>query len=1388
MSETVELLRTSKIHYESTTSYKLIYVFRVNDDAHEGLLKIGDASVDTNLPYQQLTPNCNVLNQAAKARINQYSVTLGINYQLLYTEIAVREKTVTNDRPVLDIFRDYNVHDVLIRSGVEKVHPNGTNANEWFRIDLETVKNAIKAVKEGRKSLYGREITDANQVEIILREEQEDAIHKTIEVFKHSDQMLWNAKMRYGKTVTALSLVKREISKYKKTLIITHRPVVKSGWSDDFKLIFKNGECDFAYKETETEEEIPEEIEKIDYANELQLKELERSGKPFIYFASIQDLRGSRRVGGKFNKNNAVFNMEWDLIINDEAHEGTQTELGQNVAAAIKKKHTKLLSLSGTPFNIMYQFDEDSVYTWDYVMEQARKNEWDKTHPGDPNPYASLPQMHIFTYDLGDIIRGYSPELEEKAFNFSEFFRVWTGDPQRDGKEIAPDSVGEFVHKGDIEKFLRLISTESEDSAYPFSTQEYRDMFRHTLWMIPGVKEAKALSKLLHEHPIFGHGNFGIANVAGEGDDYEETHALDALDLVKQTIRDNDYSITLSCGKLTTGVTIKEWTACFMLSGSYMTGAANYLQTIFRVQSPGSVNGKAKEHCYVFDFAPDRTLRVVAEAAKVSRKGGTGGTSGEEERRRIMAQFLNFCPVIAISGTTMRSYSVDNMMQQLKRISAEKVIMSGFEDSSLYNDRMLALDDMDIKDFEDLKKIIGSTKANKTPGELPVNEQGFTEEEYEQIKQLKKKKKAELKEEDRLKLEELKKQREEKNKGIAILRGVSVRMPLLIFGADVPITEDITIERFIELVDDESWNEFMPKGVDKELFSKFIKYYDKDVFVAAAKGIRLKAKHADGLLPTERVQQIALIHSRFKNPDKETVLTPWRVVNMHMSDCLGGYCFYDETFAEDRKLEIPRFVDQGKVTIDTLANSESKILEINSKTGLYPLYVAYSIYRAKCAAFEREHVGELTEKKQKELWASTIRDNLFVICKTPMAKAITKRTLVGYADIKVNAHYFDDLINQFKNKQEQLIKKVSNESFWNKGNMTMKFNAIVGNPPYHAFAGGGSERTTAATLAPPIYHKFVEIGKMLKPEYLSMIIEARWYNGGIGLDDFRNDMLNDPRMAKLVDYGDSQDCFPTVAIAGGICYFLWDKSHTGKCEVVNATSVKKESMKRDLNQFGSFFVRSNVSIPIIEKVMAKATHFMMDEVSALDTFGIPSKEKGHTRYHAGDLQLLHSVGSNSQAVDFISPSVVKKNHDLVDKYKVKISIMVPQNGEVGINPEKGYRSISSPQVLGPGIVDSQSYLNIGFFDTELEANNYCLYMQCKFPRYMMRVTYSSVHIKKDNFIFVPKLDFTKTWTDKMLYEYFELNDEEMALIEKTMRPMTEVMPLEQKVIEQDAED
>lgn len=1155
-----ESKRSQEEMYLDTTEYKLIYIYMIDDEAHRGLLKIGDASLKSTKSFDQFPINCSELNRAARKRIGGGQTgTAGIMYHLCHTEIAVRIKG-----KYLEPFRDKKVHDVLTRSGVQKVLipvPGGT-ATEWYKVKLDTARNAIRACKQWRTSLLSTEVVPDTEREIILREEQEEAIRKTIQCFKTDSQMLWNAKMRYGKTATSLTFVKRELQKYPKTIIITHRPVVESGWHEDFDIVFKNIECLFLSKDKESEDSDDSPL--VDFANEKQLKKAVSSGKPFIYFASIQDLRGSKRVGGKFNKNNAVFDLDWDLIINDEAHEGTQTELGLKVASLLKGQKTKLLSLSGTPFNIINQFDVDSVYTWDYPMEQAKKREWDSLYPGDPNPYADLPQMHIYTYDLGDIIKGYSPELEDKAFNFTEFFRTWTGDSFSDEKSLPSNApIGEFVHKNDVKHFLDLLTTPSDESAYPFSTPKFRDLFRHTLWMVPGVREALALERMLREHPIFK--NFKVANVAGEGDYYEEVHYDNALEKVRNSIKENDYTITLSCGKLTTGVTVREWTACFMLSGSYSTGASSYLQTIFRVQSPGQINGKTKEHSYVFDFAPDRTLVVLAEAAKVSRKGGSGGNTSDEKNRSAMRNFLNFCPVVSISGTKMKPYSVDSMMEKLKKVYAERAIRTGFDDTSIYNERLLTLDSLDIKDFEELKKIIGSSKAQKLDRTVVMNEQGFTEEEYEQQKRLKNKPKKDLTDQEKEELARLKKQKEERGKAISILRGISVRMPLLIYGADVPFEEEISIDRFVDIVDDESWREFMPNKVTKELFQKFSKYYDRDVFVAAGKEIRRLAKRADTLLPTQRVQSITKIFSYFKNPDKETVLTPWRVVNLHMSDCLGGYNFWNEE--HDDTNEEPRFVNRGKITSNTLANTDAKILEINSKSGLYPLYVTYSIYRAKCKAYD----GELTESLHQQLWDNTVKDNVFVICKTVMAKFITKRTLLGYRTNKMNAHYFDDLINQFRNKSDQVVKKLLNKNYWNiEGIGNMEFDAIVGNPPYQMMDGGNG------VSAGPIYNRFIDAAKALAPEYISMITPSRWFAGGKGLDSFRKTMLNDSRIVLIHDFDDAKECFPTADIAGGISYFLWSKTYHGYCNVINFHSGKNiiTSSCRPLNEFDTLIFSS----------------------------------------------------------------------------------------------------------------------------------------------------------------------------------------------------------------------
>lgn len=1119
--------------FTSSLKLKLIYVFRINDAAHRGCLKVGEATCD-NDDVSGLAPNSKALNESAKKRINQYTQTAGIAYDLLYTEL-----TIYNSKKGLCSFNDKEVHNVLERSGIrKKIFDTENKANEWFITDLDTVKRAIAAVKEGRESLSSAEISH-DRSPIIFRPEQREAIEKTKKQFKKGNQMLWNAKMRFGKTLSALQVVKD--MDFCRTLILTHRPVVDSGWFEDFGKIFYD-RTDFAYGS------------KNNGDSHISLETRAKQGKcKYVYFASMQDLRGSELVGGNFDKNNEVFATSWDCIIVDEAHEGTQTELGKAVMLELTKPDTKILRLSGTPFNLLDDFKEDEIYTWDYVMEQRAKASWDELHFGDPNPYASLPTMNIYTYDLGRLLHEFIDE--DVAFNFREFFRV--------------DDNGIFVHAKDVLAFLNLLTKEDKESCYPFANEEYRNIFRHTLWMLPGVKEARAMSTMLQSHSVFQH--FKVVNVAGDGDmDEERKDALVAVEDAIGKDPDATRTITLSCGRLTTGVSVKAWTGVFMLSGSYNTAASSYMQTIFRVQTPATINGRVKEQCYVFDFAPDRTLKVIAETAKISAKAGK--TSSDD--RKIMGEFLNFCPIISIEGSKMNQFDVPKMLEQLKKVYVERVVRNGFEDKSLYNDELMKLNDIELQEFDELKKIIGQTKAMPKTNQVDINNQGLTDEQYEELENLEKKSKKKgkdkhpLTEEEKQRLEELKKKRENREAAISILRGISIRMPLLIYGAELSNeSEEITIDNFASLIDPQSWEEFMPKGVTKQKFETIKKYYDPEIFCAAGKRIRAMARAADKLSVEERIERITDIFSTFRNPDKETVLTPWRVVNMHLGDCLGGYNFFEQGY-ETTLLE-PRFIDRGEVTSEVFSE-DSRILEINSKSGLYPLYMAYSIYRTRV---KKSLFSVSSIEDEQRIWDKVVAENIFVICKTPMAKSITKRTLIGFRKAKVNTRYFEDLINQIKNKPENFVAKVAKgSSYWKAiDNDNMKFNAIVGNPPYQEIVAQ-KESSNGQKVSVSIFHYFQIISDKLG-KYTSLIYPGvRWiHRSGKGLDKFGLSQINDPHLSLLKFYPDSTDVFKDVAIADGLSIVFKDmgKKNNGfkYCYSKNGNEIYVQALNPGHNLF-----------------------------------------------------------------------------------------------------------------------------------------------------------------------------------------------------------------------------
>ena len=1365
------MISLENISFENVFSYKLIYILAINDEAHEGLLKIGDATLKTDQPIEKLIPNCSLLNKSAKKRIETYTNTAGIDYKLLYTQLAVKkEKNKIDKKDKLVAFRDYEVHNVLKASNIkpEKL----VKSREWFRLDLETAKKAIEAVINNEKNLLKKDIKAYTP--IIFRPEQEEAIDKTVKLFtstkkKEFSKMLWNAKMRFGKTVSALEVIRQ--CKFNKTIIITHRPVVDKGWEEDFNKIFYN-EKNFIYGSKK----------------DSSLKELIVSKKKFVYFASIQDLRNSKTVGGIYDKNDDVFDTEWDLVIVDEAHEGTTTALGDEVIKRLVKSNsshnTKFLALSGTPFNIIDEYnDEKCVYTWDYIMEQDSKEKWSENHFGDSNPYEELPKMHIYTYNLGELLK--TKYVEDKAFNFKEFFRTWTGNIKIDLKQMPKNAnIGDFVHENDIISFLNLITKKDSQNNYPFATEKYRDLFRHTLWMVPGVKEAKALSELMKSHPVFGSTAFKIVNVAGDGDSEEENK--DALNLVKTAIKEagtEGYTITLSCGKLTTGVTIREWTAVMMLAGSYSTSASTYLQTIFRVQSPCNLNGKIKTDCYVFDFAPDRALKVIAESVNISTKPGR---INSEEKQKILGAFLNYCPVISLEGTKMKELSTSRLLQRVKRVYAEKAIKNGFDDDSLYSDELLKLQNVDVEKFKGLQKILEQTKSLGKTKQIDINKQGLTDEEYEELERLEKKQKKNKKELTPEEKEELERRKEIlNNKAIAksILRSISIRIPLLIYGANIAFNEDITIENLTELVDDVSWQEFMPKGVTKDLFKEFIKYYDKEVFIVAGLKIRDIVKSADNLPILERIKEITKLFSYFKNPDKETVLTPWRVVNMHMSDCLGGYDFFDEEHLEE--ISEPRLVNRGQVTKDIFDKKDTHILEVNSKTGLYPLYMTYSIYRYKLERLKAVK-NEISTEDENNLWIEIVRNNIFVICKTEMAKYITNRTLLGYKQINlnskigINAHCFDDLLKCMTDKTDRFIKRIQRTSFWlNEGNEIMKFDAIVGNPPYMIMDGG------AKASAKPIYNYFIESSKKVKPKYMSFIIPTRWYTGGKGLDDFRKSMLNDKHMELIHDYLTPEYIFSNTNIRGGVCYFLWNKDYNNEVDLIRVITHQNEKIVSDIKrkfkiEEVDIFIRDAQAILILDKIVKQETTLLSMYVSSLKPFGFRGYFIKDKRFHLDKNNLDNPIicYGKGKLLGYVERAEVKNHIEWIDVWK----IFTPRANNIGT--ELSDDNLNS--FIGePGSICTESYIAMGMELnlTKIMAINLTKYLKTKFLRFLHGIAKSSQDATAKTYQFVPLQDFSDEsdidWSksiaeiDQQLYAKYKFSKDEIDYVESKIKPMAE---------------
>lgn len=1323
---------------------KLIYVFRINDAQHSDCLKVGETTFSDCADPLKLTPCCEALNHVARQRIDSYTRTAGIAYELLHTELALFVRSGH-----LATFNDGEVHNILLRSGIKrKRFGTAARANEWFCTDLQTVQQAIAAAKAGRSSLSAEQVS-TKKSPIIFRPEQRAAIDRARKHLKRHASFLWNAKMRFGKTLSALQLVKE--SGYQHTLILTHRPVVNSGWYKDFTNIFADAP-QYAYGAKD---------------KGYSFAELVKAEQPFVYFASLQDLRGSKAVGGEYDKNAALLSYPWDLLIIDEAHEGTQTERGNAVIEKLCSPTTKCLFLSGTPFNLIDNFKDDEIFTWDYPMEQEAKLQWQEQRPDEPNPYAPLPRLQLYTYDLGEELTAFRDA--EREFNFKELFRT--------------DAEGHFLHDADIDRLLHLLAESGSDSGYPFTTPALRENLRHTLWTLPGVAAAHALCRKLRAHRVFGH--YHIVDVAGSASDsdLEEGEVRDALQRVDEAIGSHPeatYSITLTCGRLTTGVSVPAWTAVLMLSGGAVSGAMSYMQTLFRVQTPATIGGRSKQVCYAFDFAPDRALRIFAETARyTARARKAGGNTSESDDREALRHTLRFCPIIALRGSQMQQIDERELFSQLKRVYVEHVVRSGFDDARLYNIHLSELTPDVLKAFQSLQRIVGRTAAQPRTDPIDINAQGFTGKDEEGALLPPKRSRSEeaLTPAERLRLEQLRAQQRNRQTAISILRGISIRMPLILYGAEIENeAADLTLDNFTSLVDARSWREFMPRGITKAHFEQFKRYYDADIFAAAGKRIRTYVRQADRLSVEERIAAIAHLLNTFQNPDKETVLTPWRVVNMHLGKTLGGYNFYDERYA--RPVEVPRYIDRDEYTRRGLS-AHSRVLDLNAKTGLYPLYAAYTIFRRRKDAAAREGVPATPEGDQR-LWNETLRENIFALCKTPMAQSITRRTLRGFRlEVQTHAAYCRPKGNQRLSDEFPQVSALQEESPWRANTKrTMKFDAIIGNPPYQI-----KQEHTSDT---PVYHLFMDAA-FRAADLVTLVTPARFlFGAGKTPKEWNDRIRRDPHLCVTYYTPRSADVFPAVDIKGGVAITLRDA-------------------QRDLGGVTDFSAYPALTT-LARRVAARGEKGLDEIIYPQHRFALPALYADHPALR----QCIGSDGHEQRLTTAIfsltevfadrpdtPPEAMRilglqggkrctrviargylQPHPLDGRWKV----LVPKsNGSGAIGEVLSTPVIGEPVIGEPVIGYTQSFIAIGSFATRGEAEAALRYVRTRFARCLLGMLKATQDNSAATWRRVPQQDFTPQgdidWTasvadiDQQLFAKYALTPEERTFILTHIKPM-----------------
>lgn len=1254
-------------------------------------------------------------------------------------------------------FRDYAVHRFLEterdkeRLLREAIGDNTYYSNEFFKDAFaDDVRDAIADIaadyknKTDKYQFYNAETRLAETFTFKRTENYKPRPNQeeTIRAFKAAvkdgrTNLLMYAVMRFGKSFTSMCCAVEMNATF--VIIVSAKADVLLEWKKTVESHEKFADYCF--------------VSSADLRDCSVIPNILNKNKKVVAFLTLQDLQGDAIK----DKHKKVFGRQIDLLIVDETHFGARAP---KYGAVLREKDVKekvdkeesftlddvdkevkafdahiKLHLSGTPYRILMgsEFSKEDIVAFyqftDIVEEQVK---WDKENILSDdvrewdNPYYGFPQMVRFAFNPNESSRMRMEELRKSGstYAFSALFRPLTINRSNYGGHKK------FIYEKEILDLLEVIDGSKEDSELlgflDYEKIKKGKMCRHIVCVLPYCASCDALEALIRDNAdrFRNLNDYEIINISGVDRPREYRTPSKIKNRIRECEAAGKKTITLTVNRMLTGSTVEQWDTMLFLKDT--ASPQDYDQAIFRLQNRyiktyvnndgQKIKYNMKPQTLLVDFDPNRVFLMQEQKAQIYNVNVD--ETGNSKLSDRIAEELRISPIIVLNKDKMEQIQAADILKAVSEYSRSRGVAEEAQDIPV---------DLSLMRIDTIREAIERENELGSKTGLTINS---AEGEGQDIDM------PEGEEPEHVPEAPITEMPEALETPVADKQAIDPAKQFRSYYARILFFAFLTRNVVISLNDiigcmDEAENMRIARNLGIRKVTLESIHSNADKFMLRALDYKVQnlnqLSHDESLNGIERA---AVAVQKFGKLGESEVVTPQNICN-------------------DMVRLIP---DEGLKAVIVRGH---KILDIAGKAGEFALalfdryvkmgYSAESLRNTICTIPTSGLTYEFTHLVYGFLGLNT----------DCVAEGFTSYSLLKVKDKATKGIDYNKI--RLLLSQDKRFNEIRMTDEVTKGDEKVKFDVVVGNPPYQRNDGGSK------ASAVPIYDKLVLQSKKMNAAYVSLIIPAKWFNSGRGLDDFRINMLSDTSLRVLTDYPNSEDCFPGVDVAGGICYFLWAKEHHGQCVVREFDNGRFDESIRSLNEYDTF-IRSSQAIPILEKVKAvtRSDEYLENNVSSQKPFGLRTYVRPQ---ESGDLVLRYSGGTGPY-----SSSDVVTNCAWINKWKVIMSYLTYDHA--GRPDKEGKRRIfSAVEILPPKAICTETYLVIDVFDSEIEAAGFLSYLKTKFVRFMVSLVTATQHLSKASFCYVPIQDFSRSWTDADLYTKYNLTDEEIAFIETTIKPM-----------------